>query len=113
MVGDGCGGAVRLGDAGAHVVPVMTDGATRFVGEVTFSALCSEPVRRSLFDDGDPIPHTRLGQGADLVLVAPATVEAHGLPVVAAHPESPAARALEEAARGVAAAVPTPALATN
>ncbi|MHB1138779.1 MAG: flavoprotein, partial [Microthrixaceae bacterium] len=51
----------RLVDAGAHVVPVMTDGATRFVGEVTFSALASEPVRTSLFDDGDPIPHTRLG----------------------------------------------------
>jgi len=63
----------RLVDAGAHVVPVMTDGATRFVGEVTFSALASEPVRRSLFDDADPIPHTRLGQQADLVLVAPAT----------------------------------------
>jgi phosphopantothenoylcysteine decarboxylase / phosphopantothenate---cysteine ligase len=63
----------RLVDAGAHVVPVMTEGATRFVGEVTFSALCSEPVRHSLFDDGDPIPHTRIGQGADLVVVAPAT----------------------------------------
>lgn len=63
----------RLVDAGAHVVPVMTEGASRFVGEVTFSALCSEPVRRSLFDDVDPIPHTRLGQGADLVVVAPAT----------------------------------------
>jgi phosphopantothenoylcysteine decarboxylase / phosphopantothenate---cysteine ligase len=63
----------RLVDAGAHVVPVMTDGATRFVGEVTFSALCSEPVRRSLFDDDDPIPHTRIGQGAELVVVAPAT----------------------------------------
>ena len=63
----------RLVDAGAHVVPVMTDGATKFIGEVTLSALASEPVRRSLFDDGDPIPHTRLGQTADLVLVAPAT----------------------------------------
>lgn len=63
----------RLVDAGAHVVPVLTDGATRFVGEVTFSALASEPVKRSLWDDDDPIPHTRLGQGADLVLVAPAT----------------------------------------
>lgn len=63
----------RLVDAGAHVVPVMTDGATRFVGEVTFSALASEPVRRSLWDEPDPIPHTRLGQDADLILVAPAT----------------------------------------
>lgn len=63
----------RLVDAGAHVVVVMTDGATRFVGETTFSALASEPVRRSLWDDGESIPHTRLGQSADLVLVAPAT----------------------------------------
>jgi phosphopantothenoylcysteine decarboxylase/phosphopantothenate--cysteine ligase len=63
----------RLVDAGAWVSPVLTDGATRFVGEVTFSALASEPARTSLFDDADPIPHTRLGQGADLVVVAPAT----------------------------------------
>jgi phosphopantothenoylcysteine decarboxylase/phosphopantothenate--cysteine ligase len=63
----------RLVDAGAHVVPVMTDGATRFVGEVTLSALASEPVRRSLWSEPDPVPHTRLGQQADLILVAPAT----------------------------------------
>ena len=63
----------RLVDAGAHVVPVLTDDATRFVGEVTFSALASEPVRRSLFADDDPIPHTTLGQRADVVVVAPAT----------------------------------------
>ncbi|HTN99208.1 MAG TPA: bifunctional phosphopantothenoylcysteine decarboxylase/phosphopantothenate--cysteine ligase CoaBC [Microthrixaceae bacterium] len=64
----------RLVDAGAHVVPVMTSGARKFVGEVTLSALASEPVRTSLFDDPtDPIPHTSLGQGADLILVAPAT----------------------------------------
>ena len=63
----------RLVDAGAHVSPVLTEGATRFVGEVTFSALASEPVQTSLWDEASPIPHTRLGQGADLVLVAPAT----------------------------------------
>jgi phosphopantothenoylcysteine decarboxylase/phosphopantothenate--cysteine ligase len=68
----------RLVDAGAHVVPVMTRGATRFVGETTFSALASEPVHTSLFDDADPIPHTRLGQGADLVLVVPATARVLG-----------------------------------
>lgn len=73
----------RLVDLGAHVVPVLTDGATRFVGEVTFSALASEPVHRSLWTDADPIPHTRIGQRADLVVVAPATARllsayAHG-----------------------------------
>ncbi len=63
----------RLVDAGAHVVPVLTEEALRFVGEVTFSALASEPCRHSLWDDVDPIPHTRLGQSADLIVVAPAT----------------------------------------
>ena len=65
--------ARRLVDAGAHVSPVMTEGATRFIGEVTLSALSSEPVRTSLWDEADPIPHTTLGQAADLVIVAPAT----------------------------------------
>ncbi len=55
------------------MVPVMTDDAVRFVGEVTLSALASEPVRRSLWSEPDPIPHTLLGQTADLIVVAPAT----------------------------------------
>ena len=68
----------RLVDAGARVSPVMTAGATRFVGEVTLSALASERVRRSLWDEPEPIPHTRLGQSADLVIVAPATARVIG-----------------------------------
>ena len=68
----------RLVDAGAHVVPVLTKGALRFVGETTFSALASERAHTSLFDDPDPIPHTRLGQSADLVVVAPATARVIG-----------------------------------
>src|SRR3979411_468972 len=63
----------RLVNAGAHVVPVLTDDAQRFVGAVTFSALASEPARTSLFEGPDPIPHTRLGREADLIVVAPAT----------------------------------------
>ncbi|MCU1351186.1 MAG: coaBC [Acidimicrobiales bacterium] len=63
----------RLVDAGAHVIPVLTEGARHFVGATTFSALASEPVQTSLWNEADPIPHTRLGQGADLVLVCPAT----------------------------------------
>ena len=68
----------RLVDAGAFVSPVMTRGATRFVGPVTLSALASEPVRSSLWDEPEPIPHTRLGQSADLVVVAPATARLIG-----------------------------------
>jgi phosphopantothenoylcysteine decarboxylase/phosphopantothenate--cysteine ligase len=63
----------RLVDAGAHVVPVLTSEATRFVGALTFSALASEPVQSSLWDEDSPIPHTRLGQTADLIVVVPAT----------------------------------------
>jgi len=68
----------RLVDAGAHVVPVMTRGAERFLGRTTLSALASEPVQTSLWDEADPIPHTRLGQSADLVVVAPATARVIG-----------------------------------
>jgi phosphopantothenoylcysteine decarboxylase / phosphopantothenate---cysteine ligase len=68
----------RLVDRGAHVVPVLTRGATRFVGPTTFSALASERAHTSLFADADPIPHTRLGQTADLVVVAPATARVIG-----------------------------------
>jgi phosphopantothenoylcysteine decarboxylase/phosphopantothenate--cysteine ligase len=63
----------RLVDAGAHVIPVLTEDATRFIGEVTFSALASEPVQKSLWSEADPIPHTHLGQTADLIVVVPAT----------------------------------------
>jgi phosphopantothenoylcysteine decarboxylase/phosphopantothenate--cysteine ligase len=78
----------RLVDAGAHVAPVLTAGATKFIAPLTFSALASEPARTSLFDSpggpgvspemADPIPHTRLGQSADLVVVAPATARLIG-----------------------------------
>jgi phosphopantothenoylcysteine decarboxylase/phosphopantothenate--cysteine ligase len=68
----------RLVDAGVHVAPVLTEDAQRFVGALTFSALASEPARTSLFDGPEPIPHTRLGQSADLVVVAPATAKLIG-----------------------------------
>lgn len=63
----------RLVDAGAHVAPIMTEGARHFIGETTLSALGSERVQTSLWDEDSVIPHTRLGQNADLIVVAPAT----------------------------------------
>ena len=64
----------RLRDAGYHVAPILTPDATRFVGPLTFSALASEPARVGLYDDPElPIPHTTLGQSADLIVVVPAT----------------------------------------
>lgn len=68
--------ARRLVDAGAHVVPIMTEAAQHFVGTTTLSALASEPVKTELWHDPEtPIPHTKVGQGADLILVAPATAK--------------------------------------
>lgn len=63
----------RLVDAGAHVSPIMTEGAHHFIGETTLSALASEKVQTSLWNETSPIPHTRLGQDNDLIVVAPAT----------------------------------------
>ncbi|MFT4618266.1 MAG: phosphopantothenoylcysteine decarboxylase/phosphopantothenate--cysteine ligase [Minisyncoccia bacterium] len=66
----------RLVDAGAHVVPIMTNAAQHFVGTTTLSALASEPVQTELWHNASsPIPHTSVGQGADLIIVAPATAK--------------------------------------
>ncbi len=67
-----------LVDAGAHVMPVMTAAAQKFVGRATFDALASERARTSIFGEDDPIPHTTLGQTADIVIVAPATARLIG-----------------------------------
>ncbi len=63
----------RLVDLGAHVIPILTDAAHNMVGPTTFTALASEPVKTSLWNDSDPIPHTKMGQTADLIVVCPAT----------------------------------------
>ena len=65
----------QLVDAGVHVAPVLTERVSHFVGKTTFDALGSEPAQSSLWDEASPIPHTRLGQQADLIVVAPATAD--------------------------------------
>ena len=66
----------RLTDAGCEVAPVLTEAATPFVAPLTFTALAAQPAKTSLFgDEHDPIPHTRLGRWADVVVVAPATAD--------------------------------------
>jgi phosphopantothenoylcysteine decarboxylase/phosphopantothenate--cysteine ligase len=47
----------------------------RFVGEATWAALSGLPVATSLWGDVHQVPHVRLGQRADLVLVVPATAD--------------------------------------
>ncbi len=63
----------RLVDAGAFVSPVLTEDALRFIGKLTFDALGSEPAQVHLWGGENPIPHTKLGQNADLIVIAPAT----------------------------------------
>jgi len=65
--------ARRLVEAGARVDTIMTAAATEFIRPVTFEALTGRPVLTSLWEAGGALSHVRLGQEADLVVVAPAT----------------------------------------
>ena len=62
-----------LTKAGHDVTVVPTDDALRFVGTPTWEALSRHPVTTSVHDDVARVRHVALGQGADLVIVAPAT----------------------------------------
>ena len=65
----------QLAEAGHSVRVVPTESALKFVGAATFEALSGQPVRTGVFQDVDEVPHVRIGQEADLVVVAPATAD--------------------------------------
>ncbi|MET9955566.1 bifunctional phosphopantothenoylcysteine decarboxylase/phosphopantothenate--cysteine ligase CoaBC [Streptomyces sp. NPDC006339] len=74
----------RLTESGHDVRVVPTDSALHFVGEATWSALSGNPVSTEVWETVHEVPHVRIGQAADLVVVAPATADmlakaAHGL----------------------------------
>ncbi|MBM7772970.1 phosphopantothenoylcysteine decarboxylase/phosphopantothenate--cysteine ligase [Actinokineospora baliensis] len=74
----------RLTESGHDVRVVPTEAALRFVGTATFEALSGNKVHTGVFSDVPEVPHVRLGQEADLVVVVPATADllaraAHGL----------------------------------
>jgi phosphopantothenoylcysteine decarboxylase/phosphopantothenate--cysteine ligase len=62
-------------EAGHRTRVVPTPDALRFVGEATWAALSGEPVSTDVWADVPEVPHVALGQGADLVFVAPATAD--------------------------------------
>lgn len=64
-----------LTESGHQVRVVPTPDSLRFVGAATWAALSGQPVTTSPWDDVHDVPHVRLGQEADLVLVAPATAD--------------------------------------
>ncbi|MFE5937839.1 bifunctional phosphopantothenoylcysteine decarboxylase/phosphopantothenate--cysteine ligase CoaBC [Streptomyces sp. NPDC056470] len=74
----------RLTESGHDVRVVPTDSALNFVGAATWSALSGNPVSTEVWESVHEVPHVRIGQAADLVVVAPATADmlakaAHGL----------------------------------
>lgn len=74
----------RLSESGHDVTVVPTAAALEFVGAPTWAALSGKPVSAQVWDAVHEVPHVRIGQHADLVVVAPATADllaraAHGL----------------------------------
>lgn len=74
----------RLTESGHDVRVVPTASALHFVGEATWSALSGKPAGTEVWESVHEVPHVRIGQAADLVVVAPATADllakaAHGL----------------------------------
>jgi phosphopantothenoylcysteine decarboxylase / phosphopantothenate---cysteine ligase len=65
----------KLTEAGHSVRVVPTESALRFIGAATFEALSANPVHTGVWDDVHEVPHVRIGQEADLVVVAPATAD--------------------------------------
>lgn len=62
-------------EAGHDVTVVPTASALEFVGAPTWEALSGKPVQTGVFENVAQVPHVRLGQNADLVVVAPATAD--------------------------------------
>jgi phosphopantothenoylcysteine decarboxylase / phosphopantothenate---cysteine ligase len=62
-------------ESGADVRVVPTPAALRFVGAATWAALSGNPVTTDVWSDVEQVPHVRIGQQADLVVVAPATAD--------------------------------------
>ncbi|MDN5571468.1 MAG: bifunctional phosphopantothenoylcysteine decarboxylase/phosphopantothenate--cysteine ligase CoaBC [Propionibacteriaceae bacterium] len=65
----------RFSEGGHDVTVVPTANALAFVGEATWAALSGAPVATGVFSDVHEVPHVRIGQSADLVVVAPATAD--------------------------------------
>lgn len=74
----------RFTESGHDVTVVPTAAALEFVGAPTWAALSGKPVATDVWTQVHEVPHVRIGQSADLVVVAPATADlmakaAHGM----------------------------------
>jgi phosphopantothenoylcysteine decarboxylase / phosphopantothenate---cysteine ligase len=64
-----------LTESGHQVRVVPTPAALNFVGAATWAALSGQPVEVTPWESVHEVPHVRLGQQADLVMVAPASAD--------------------------------------
>lgn len=62
-------------EAGDDVRVVPTPSALEFVGAATFEALSGHPVDTGVFSRVDEVQHVRVGQEAELLVIAPATAD--------------------------------------
>ena len=74
----------RFSESGHDVRVVPTASALNFVGAATWSALSGKPVSTEVWEGVHEVPHVRIGQHADLLVIAPATADimaraAHGI----------------------------------
>ncbi|HNN48176.1 MAG TPA: bifunctional phosphopantothenoylcysteine decarboxylase/phosphopantothenate--cysteine ligase CoaBC, partial [Marmoricola sp.] len=65
----------RFSESGADVTVVPTRAALEFIGAPTWSALSGKPVSAEVWTDVSEVPHVRIGQQADLLVIAPATAD--------------------------------------
>lgn len=76
---------LRLFTESGHSVRVVPTAASlNFVGAATWEALSGKPVQTEVFEHIDEVAHVRIGQAAELIVVAPTTANtlaraAHGL----------------------------------
>ena len=62
-------------ESGGEVRVIPTENTLNFVGAATFEALSGNPVDTGVFTRVDEVQHVRVGQEADLIVVAPATAD--------------------------------------
>lgn len=65
--------ASKLTQAGALVDVVLSDGAERFITALSFASLTGRKAHASLWEGDAHVVHVGLGEGADLLVIAPCT----------------------------------------
>ena len=65
--------ASKLTQAGAEVDVILTEAAGRFVNPITFQSVTGRDVYGDMWDMREHVGHVRLGESADLLVIAPST----------------------------------------